>query len=256
MQDADRPKPDRGPSAAEIDLEPVRAEMERLGQVTSGVIHDFNNLLTIVLGCVEHACLQLPPDAPALVDLEEVKLAVRQGSQLVARLLHANRPRTPAIVNVNAVLRGAQSLITRAIGPKVALQVEEAPDLWPVRAHPAEIWQLLINLATNARDAMPQGGRLVLRTRNRVQVAPAATNTRRIAAGDYVVIEVTDNGCGMDAATATQVFTPFFTTKGTGGTGLGLSTAARIVDECGGGIVVTSQLRVGTTFEVLLPRAT
>ncbi len=250
-------------SAAERDGPPVgeaaspssaAERLQLLGRLAGGVAHDFNNLLTVILTCLDQANALLPPDAAARTELDAARTAARAGARLVAQLLTRGQPRVPSHLSLNAVVRETTGLLARAVGEKVVLEVDLAEDLWPVRADPAEVWQLLINLALNAHDAMPAGGSLRLRTFN-APAGPAPEVRPRLPAGSYVVLQVSDSGSGIDAATQRRLFEPFFTTKGAGGTGLGLATVARIVAGAGGGIGVDSQPGRGATFAVYLPRA-
>jgi signal transduction histidine kinase len=233
----------------------ARAELERLGELTGSVAHDFNNLLTVILNCVDEACRLLPADSPAVTELELAKLASRQGTNLVARLLGSKHPSTAADVHIGALLQGARPLLQRTVGAGTAVVLEEEPAPWQVRIDPTELWQVVLNLITNAHEAMPNGGRLSIRVRNLTLATFCTTRTTTVPAGDYVVVEVTDTGCGMDQTVQARMFDAFFSTKGTAGRGLGLATVGRLVETAGGGIRVASQVGVGTRIEVLLPRS-
>ena len=222
------------------------AKMEAVGRLAGGVAHDFNNLLTSVLGHADLALGALEPGHPLLDDLQEIKAAGTRAAALTQQLLAFSRKQLlePRVLDLNAVVSGTIKMLRRTIGEDVTLVTRLAPDLGHVRADPVQMEQVLINLAVNARDAMPDGGRLVIETTN-----------VRLAAGPGVRIRVQDNGLGMSEEVRRHAFEPFFTTKEVGkGTGLGLATAYGIVEQSGGTITVASEVGHGTTFLIDLPQ--
>jgi len=224
--------------------------------LASGIAHDFNNLLTVIQASVENAKRMLPGDSPARVELAAAHDACVRGAQLVRRLLGDGAVREPIELQLNGLLREAAELLRRVIGPRVDVQFAPGHALWSICADPVEIWQVVFNLALNARDAMPTGGVLHLGASNRQLMVTTTTELARLQAGDYVALTVRDTGTGIDDATRSRMFEPYFTTKGTRGTGIGLATVARIVGGLGGGIRVEGAADRGAAIEVLLPRST
>ncbi|MDB5467015.1 MAG: hypothetical protein JWQ46_1777 [Phenylobacterium sp.] len=239
-------------------------KLEAIGQLTGGVAHDFNNLLTVIMGGLETISRQLEtlPDLPALARLRRSRDMAFQASQraatLTARLLAFSRRQTldPKPVDANRLTTGLADLLQRTLGEQVRLETVATPGLWMTLADPAELESALVNLAVNARDAMPEGGRLTIETSNvYLDEAYVAAVTEPVPAGQYVMIAVTDTGCGMSPDTLVRVFEPFFTTKPTGkGTGLGLSQVYGFVRQTGGYIRVYSEVDQGTTVKIYLPR--
>jgi signal transduction histidine kinase/CheY-like chemotaxis protein len=230
-------------------------KMEAVGQLASGIAHDFNNLLVAILTCSEFLLESIDGSDPRRVDVEEIRHAGQRAALLVRRLLTFARkgPSTPTIVDLPAIVRGMEQLLRRTLGDHVELSFRLEPGL--ARIDPGHLEQVLLNLAVNARDAMPAGGRLHVETRT----APAEGHS---AAGDgpapdrQAVLTVADSGCGIPPEVLPRIFEPFFTTKGEGqGTGLGLSTVYGIVRQAGGRIAVDSAPGRGTTFRVCLPSA-
>jgi PAS domain S-box-containing protein len=234
-------------------------KMEAVGQLAGGVAHDFNNLLMIVTGSTEFARESLPAGAPALEDLAAVDEAARRAAQLTRQLLAFSRRQVlkAELLDLDRVVRGVEPLLRRLIGEDITVLTLPAGDVRPVLADPGQLEQVLVNLAVNARDAMPAGGRLVIETANvRLTRADAERRGAGVPPGDYVRLRVRDTGTGMDDATLGQIFEPFFTTKPPGkGSGLGLSTVYGIVKQSGGFVWVTSAPGEGTTFEIDLPAA-
>lgn len=231
-------------------------KMEALGRLAGGVAHDFNNLLTVLMGHTQLLAEELPADEPARSSLEEMGKAVARPAELTRQLLAFSRKEAaePRVLNLNLVVGDMAALARRLIGEDVELRTELAPRLWRVRADPGRIRQVIMNLLVNARQAMPRGGTIMIRTAN-VEVGPGQAEPRlELHSGQYVRLSVTDTGIGMDAETASRVFEPFFTTK-PDGTGLGLATVYAIVKQSGGHIWVESEPGRGATFTVLLPRA-
>jgi PAS domain S-box-containing protein len=232
-------------------------KMESLGRLAGGIAHDFNNLLTIINGTADLALGRLAEAGERDDDWRSVRDAGERAATLTRQLLAISRKQVlqVEVLDPNEVLAGIEGLLRRLIGEDVLLEVSLAPDAGRVRADAGQIEQVVVNLAVNARDAMPGGGMLTIETRAAEVVGTMMAAERSpIGPGRYVVVSVTDTGEGMDEATASRVFEPFFTTKAPGkGTGLGLSTVLGIVRQCGGGIRLRSERAAGTTFEVYLP---
>ncbi|HEY6462518.1 MAG TPA: ATP-binding protein, partial [Polyangiaceae bacterium] len=221
-----------------------------------GIAHDFNNLLAAILTYSEFIATELEPDHPVQADVAEVRKAAKRAAELTRQLLVFSRRDLvkPSVLDVNDSITDLLNLLRRTIGEDIELNAELAPDLPRVLADPGELEQVLMNLAVNARDAMPDGGRLTIETAN-VTLSSSEAQELALPAGEYVTLAVHDTGCGMDEATAARIFDPFFTTKGVGkGTGLGLSTAFGIVQGHLGAIAVTTAPGRGSTFRVHVPR--
>jgi PAS domain S-box-containing protein len=232
-------------------------KMEAVGQLAGGVAHDFNNVLTVIQGFSELVLNNLPPGHELAQPVSEIKRAGERAAQLTGQLLAFSRKAVvrPVVLDLNAILTDAENMLRRLIGENIELTSVHDPMLWKVRADPVQVDQLLLNLVSNARDAMPHGGSIALETRNVAIGASQATAGRQPAPpGNYVCLSVTDTGCGMDSATMDRIFEPFFTTKLPGkGTGMGLAAAYGIVQQCGGHIRVQSQAGIGTSFSIYLP---
>ena len=229
-------------------------KLEAVGKLAGGVAHDFNNLLTAISGHSELALARLE-GGPVAEHLGEIKRAADRAGALTQQLLAFSGKQVlrPRVLNLNAVVTDVESLLQRLIGEDIALDRLLESGIAPVRADPGQLEQVLVNLAVNARDAMPTGGRLTIQTAN-VTLAAEGARSLGLPPGAYVELAVRDTGQGMDAATCARVFEPFFTTKEQGkGTGLGLSTAHGIVAQSGGSISVSSSPGVGTVFTVYLP---
>jgi signal transduction histidine kinase/ActR/RegA family two-component response regulator len=230
-------------------------KMEALGQLTGGVAHDFNNLLTAVLGSLELALKQVT-DARVQRLLTTATHAAERGAQLTAKMLAFARRREVATkaVDTNALITGMQELLHRMIGPLIRISLDLEADLWPALADPAQLEMTLLNLAVNARDAMPLGGDLIIQTR---QISdPPPGRAPELAPGDYVVVSVGDTGSGMPDDVVAKAFDPFFTTKGPGkGSGLGLSMVYGFARQIGGTATIDSTPGKGTTVHLWLPRA-
>jgi PAS domain S-box-containing protein len=230
-------------------------KLEAIGRLAGGVAHDFNNLLTVINGYADLLADGLPAGGPDRGYAEEVRKAGARAAALTRQLLAFGRKQVvqPRVLDLNAVLAGMRGMLGRLLGADVALRTEPAPRLPPVRADPAQLEQVILNLAVNARDAMPEGGRLTIRTAA-VRFGDGAEPPGGIAPGSYVLLEVADTGAGMTEEVRSRVFEPFFTTKELGkGTGLGLATVYGIVKQSGGHIDVDSAPGRGTTFRVWLP---
>jgi len=233
-------------------------KMESLGQLAGGVAHDFNNLITVINGFSELVLARLEANDPARPFLEQIKRAGERSAALARQLLIFSRKQVvmPRLLDLNAVISEAEKMLRRIIGEDIKLVTEPAPRLRQVMADPGQIEQILFNLATNARDAMPRGGQIAIRTRNMTFAEGYARPVADLPLGSYVVLEFSDSGMGMTPEVLSHIFEPFFTTKEVGkGTGLGLSTAFGIVKQSGGSIAVESQPGAGTTFRIYLPEA-
>jgi len=232
-------------------------KMEAVGRLAGGIAHDFNNLLTAITGYSDLLLHDLSPDDPRRQDVEEIGKATARAAALTQQLLAFSRKQVlqPRVIDLNMVVNNARNLLQRLIGEHITLVTSCAPDLGAVRADLAQFEQVIVNLAVNARDAMPQGGKLLIETRNVSLEDAHLTEDSVISPEGYVQLTVTDTGIGMDDQTKARLFEPFFTTKGLGkGTGLGLSTVYGIVKQSGGTIWVYSEPGTGTTFKIYLPR--
>jgi signal transduction histidine kinase/CheY-like chemotaxis protein len=233
-------------------------KMEAIGKLAGGVAHDFNNMLTAILGYASMIYEDAGPKSPIQQQALQIRKAAESAATLTQKLLAFSRKQVLQAnqVDVASMLDSLVALIRRVIGENITVTTHADDNLWPIFADPVQVEQSLVNLAINARDAMPGGGTLQITARN----APRPKGERRpdgeVRPGDYVQITVTDTGIGMDEATRTRMFEPFFTTKPYGqGTGLGLSTVYGFVRQCGGSISVLSTPGKGTSIELLLPRA-
>ena len=231
-------------------------KMEAVGRLAGGVAHDFNNLLTAILGYCNLALDDMAPDDVSRRDLEEIKDAGERAATLTRQLLAFSRRQMlqPEPVDLNGLVQQTQKMLTRILGEDIELSIELAADLPLVTADPASVEQIIVSLAMNARDAMPEGGHLVLETAVVELDGSYADSHATVLPGPYVMLAVSDTGEGMDAATRSRVFEPFFTTKAQGkGSGLGLATVYGIVKQSGGYIWVYSEPAHGTVFKVYLP---
>ncbi|HEX5854807.1 MAG TPA: PAS domain S-box protein [Thermoanaerobaculia bacterium] len=231
-------------------------KMEAIGRLAGGIAHDFNNLLTAILGYAE-LVLDSKPPADVGESVGEIRKAGERAAALTKQLLAFSRKQVlqPKILDLNAVLAETDSMLRRVLGEDVTFVAERDPHLWRVQADPDQVQQVLLNLAVNARDAMPEGGVLRVATRNVSLEAGDLAEVPKVAEGAYVLVEVTDTGHGMDAETLSHAFEPFFTTKERGkGTGLGLSTVYGIVKQSGGYVHIESEPGKGTRVLVYLAR--
>ena len=232
-------------------------KLEAVGQLAGGVAHEFNNLLTAILGYSEIIAASVSPDHPACKHAERIKKSTDRAAGLVRQLLTFGRKQIvqPQPLSLNAVVQDAVRLLRPLLGERVRVEVRIDPEAGLVRADPGQMQQLLTNLCLNARDAMPRGGTLTIETAAVYLDDNSPAEPASLSPGRYATLAVRDTGCGMDAETRTRLFEPFFTTKGTGqGTGLGLATVYGIVQQHNGRIVVHSVPDQGTTFRVYLPR--
>ncbi|MCF3642417.1 response regulator [Rhizobium sp. TRM95111] len=232
-------------------------KMNAVGTLAGGIAHDFNNVLTAILLSSDHLLLSARPSDASFADLMEIKRNANRAAVLVRQLLAFSRKQTmrPTVLNMTDVVGDLRMLVDRMTGTNVKIDIDYGRDLWPVRTDLGQFEQVLINLAVNARDAMPGGGTITFRTRNLPAEEASALNYRELPDGDYVQIEVIDEGTGIAPEIVDKIFEPFFTTKEVGkGTGLGLSMVYGIVKQSGGYIFVTSEVGKGTTFRILMPR--
>jgi PAS domain S-box-containing protein len=225
-------------------------KMEAVGQLAGGVAHEINNMMTIVAGYGEILLRKLPPENAARSAAEQIKRAGDRAAEVARQLLAFSRKQVlqPMVVDLNPVISGVAKMIRAVVGENIELVTRLQPSLWSVRVDPGQMEQVLINLAANARDAMPAGGTLTIATENQ-------SETGEPKSGAQVVLCVSDTGCGMDGHTRAHLFEPFFTTKEIGkGTGLGLATVHGIVAQSSGSISVDSAPGQGSTFRIYLPR--
>ena len=230
-------------------------QLEAIGRLAGGVAHDFNNILSIILGHGELLLAQERIDESTRTDMEQIQRAAERAALLTQQLLAFSRKQVlqPKVLVLNEAVTGVQKMLTRVIGEDIEVIAKLNPELAPVKADPGQVEQVLMNLAVNARDAMPHGGKLVMETAN-VEIEAEQGEDLELAPGRYVMLKVTDTGHGMDAGTLSHIFEPFFTTKETGkGTGLGLAMVYGIVKQSGGGIRVRSDAGAGSEFCIFLP---
>lgn len=232
-------------------------KMEAVGKLAGGIAHDFNNVLTAIIGFSDLLMLSHRPGDHAYKNIQSIRSSANRASELVKKLLAFSRRQTlePTVLQLNEVMTDLSVILNRLLGEQIELKMHSGRDLWQVRADRSQVDQVVINLAVNARDAMPDGGRLTIRTRNVTERESQRFAPQAMAIGEYVLIEIEDNGTGMSQDVREKIFEPFFTTKDVGkGTGLGLATVYGIVKQTDGYIFVESTLGKGTTFRVFLPR--
>jgi two-component system, cell cycle sensor histidine kinase and response regulator CckA len=232
-------------------------KMEAVGRLAGGIAHDFNNLLMVIQGYADLMTERLGEGDPLRRNAEQIQTASQRATSLTRQLLAFSRKQmlAPKVLNVQSVVADMEKILRRLIGEDVQLETSSAADLGLVKADRSQIEQVILNLAVNARDAMPEGGRLTIETANVDLDESFSHSTVMLTPGPYVMLAVTDNGCGMDVETQAHIFEPFFTTKEKGkGTGLGLATVYGIVKQSGGYVWVYSEPGRGTSFKVYLPR--
>ena len=232
-------------------------KMQAVGQLASGIAHDFNNVLTPIIGFADLLLAKMRPTDPAFADVMNIKQNANRAANLVRQLLAFSRRQTltPKVHSLTEAMSDLGNLLGRVLGEKVALKISHGRDLGLVLVDIHQFEQVIINLAVNARDAMPQGGTLAVRTFNMTAAESGTVNPEIMPAGDYVVCEVEDTGSGIPAEIVNKIWEPFFSTKDVGkGTGLGLSTVYGIVKQTGGFIFCDSMIGKGTTFRIFLPR--
>ncbi|WP_163335623.1 PAS domain S-box protein [Desulfopila sp. IMCC35008] len=232
-------------------------KMETIGQLAGGVAHDFNNMLGVIIGHSEMALGKLETDAPVVSDLKQIRKAADRSADITRQLLAFARKQavSPKVLDLNRTIEGMLQMLRRLIGEHIELQWLPGEELWPVNMDTSQLDQILVNLCVNSRDAIEGMGTLSVKTSNCILEAGRYVGEPVLTTGEYVCIEVTDDGCGMDNSTLEHVFEPFFTTKGVGkGTGLGLATVYGAVKQNDGIVNVASEAEKGTTFEIYLPR--
>ena len=233
-------------------------KMEAVGRLAGGIAHDFNNLLTVIMGYSHVLAAELGPDHPLQSKIAETQKAGERAAMLIRQLLAFSRkqPLEPKVLVLNSIVANLEGMLHRLIGADIRLVITPDPANSQVRADPAQLEQVLMNLVVNARDAMADGGKLTIES-SRVELAKSPPyHVQPLAPGNYVKLTVSDTGSGMDRQTQAHIFEPFFTTKEEGkGSGLGLSTVFGIVTQCGGGIDVTSRVGRGTRFDIYFPLA-
>ncbi len=234
-----------------------RARMESIGQLAGGIAHDFNNVLSAIMVATDFLLNAHKPTDPSFGDIMQIKQNANRAASLVRQLLAFSRKQTlrPQVLDLGERLEDLTIMLRRLIGEKVKLDVKHDRDLWPVKADISQFEQVVVNLAVNARDAMPDGGKLDIRTANMPASGVARLQYKGMPSADYVLVEVADTGTGIPSDIIDKIFDPFFSTKEVGkGTGLGLSTVYGIIKQTGGFIYPDSVPGKGTTFRIFLPR--
>ena len=232
-------------------------KMNAIGQLAGGVAHDFNNVLTAIIGYSDLLLANHRPTDPSFQDIMQIKQNANRAAGLVRQLLAFSRRQTlrPEVLQLGDVLAELQNMMRRLVGETINIDVKHGRDLWLVKADHNQLEQVFINLVVNARDAMPEGGAIVVRTRNVPESEVAGFGEKSLTPADYVLVDIEDKGSGIPPDVLPKIFEPFFTTKEVGkGTGLGLSTVYGIVKQTGGFIFCDSAVGRGTTFRVFLPR--
>jgi two-component system, cell cycle sensor histidine kinase and response regulator CckA len=232
-------------------------KMKSVGQLAGGIAHDFNNVLSAIMMATDFLLNAHKPTDPSFQDIMQIKQNANRAASLVRQLLAFSRRQTlrPQVIDLSETLADLGMLLKRLLGERVTLDVKHARDLWPVKADISQFEQVIVNLAVNARDAMPDGGKLSIRTANVTAAEAAKFNYTGMPAADYVLVETVDTGSGIAQEIIGKIFDPFFSTKEVGkGTGLGLSTVYGIIKQTGGFVYPESEVGRGTTFRIFLPR--
>jgi len=232
-------------------------KMQAVGQLAGGIAHDFNNLLTAIIGFCDLLLLRHKPGDPSFGDIQQIKQNSNRAANLVRQLLAFSRQQTlrPQIQDITDILTEVAHLLRRLIGVNIELSLIHGNDLWPVKVDSGQMEQVLVNMAVNARDAMPDGGELTIETSAVTTTEPISFGQDIMPAGEWVKLEIKDTGTGIPADVLEHIFEPFFTTKDVGkGTGLGLATVYGIIRQTGGYLGVDSTVGKGTTFIIYLPR--
>lgn len=234
----------------------TESPLQVIGQLSGGIAHDFNNILGVIINYARFAAGGVPADSPAQADIEEIRRAAERGVGLVRQLMILARREggEESVFSLNEMIEEMDGFLRSTIGEHIRVERKLEADLWPIFDDPARMEQVLINLAVNARDAMPEGGTLFFGTHN-VELTEADTLADpRVRPGRFVRLVVSDTGVGMDSEVASRVFEPMFTTKSSGqGTGLGLATVYTIINQSGGTITLDSEPGIGTSFEIHIP---
>jgi len=231
-------------------------KLEAIGRLSGGVAHDFNNLLGLIIGYSEALQERIPPDDSYREAVDEIQNAGKRAAALTQQLLAFSRKQVlePRILNLNAIITDIEKMLRRLVGENIAIDLLLASDTGMVKADRSQIEQVILNLVVNARDAMPEGGKLTIETGNWMLDRSTVLRHPYVIPGLYAMLKVTDTGCGMDAELQSHIFEPFFTTKEKGkGTGLGLATAYGVIKQSGGYIWVDSEVGKGTAFRIYLP---
>jgi nitrogen-specific signal transduction histidine kinase/CheY-like chemotaxis protein len=234
-------------------------KMEAVGTLAGGVAHDFNNMLMVIIGHAELALQQMAPDQPLFANLQEIRKAAGRSADLTRQLLAFARKQTvvPRVLDLNETVEGMLKMLRRLIGEDIDLTWLPGTGGWPIKVDPSQIDQILANLCVNARDAIAGVGKVTIETRNAIIDEAYCADHPEAIPGEYVLLAVSDDGCGMDKQTLDKIFEPFFTTKETGkGTGLGLATVYGIAKQNNGFVNVYSEPGQGSTFKIYLPRDT
>ena len=245
-------------TAPVIDEQAVQGQkLQAVGELAGGIAHDFNNLLTAIIGFSDLLLRRFRASDPAFKDLMNIKNNATRAAELVKQILAYSRKQTlrPAVLRITDVIEEFQATMGRTLGEKVKAKIQHGRDLWFVKADEGQLFQVIMNLAVNARDAMPDGGEILITTENVSERESLALKDRGLDRGEYVTCEVRDSGTGIKPEHLEKIFDPFFSTKEVGkGTGLGLSTVYGIVKQTGGTILVDSEIGSGTSFRIYLPR--
>lgn len=231
-------------------------KLEAIGRLSGGVAHDFNNILGLIIGYSEALQEHIPPTDPYREAVDEIQNAGKRAAALTQQLLAFSRKQVlePRVLNLNAIIQDVEKMLRRLVGENIPIELLLAPDTPTIKADRSQIEQVILNLVVNARDAMPEGGKLIIETGDWILDRSTVLRHPYVIPGPYAMLKVTDTGCGMDAELQSHIFEPFFTTKEKGkGTGLGLATAYGVIKQSGGYIWVDSEVGKGTTFRIYLP---